>query len=312
MELFMEEINKLLPLIGSTLLINSSSQFEEYDLELTEQITAIAKEEKVELVTIPQFVFPILTEEVNRLDADANKLVNKFFEKTFLPHLLESNDWIQNLKESIDSIAQNFIKAGEIDDSYRRNKAFFKIKNEFYFKITSLFEKKQAYKFNELKHVTEKGLEWYLNEITKKVSSITNSYRIEHHKSSFKLNKTDSFTIKRFKLWKRVTHLFSKKTIPVFVHYRDLSEHYLKDRQILVLHQLLSEFEVWSYNFLHALKTQINAIDDFIDQSGVRFMNNELNKAEIDNTKTRLLKEILQIEKDIKNKQNNVMQELLA
>jgi len=312
MELFMEEINKLLPLMGSTLLINASNQFEEYDLELTEPITTVEKEEKIDLATIPQYLFPLLTEEINRLDADAQTLVHKFFEKTFLPHLLESNDWIQNLKESIDSTTQNFMKAGEIDDHYRRNKAFFKIKNEFYFKITSLFEKKQAYKFNELKHVTEKGLEWYLHEITEKVSSITNSYRIEHQKSTFKLYKNDSFALKRFKLWKRITHPFSKKTIPVFVHYRDLSEHYLKDRQTLVLHQVLSDFEVWSYNFLHALKTQINAIDDFIDQTGSKFVKDELSKPEIEKAKTKLLKDIQLIEKDIKQKQTNLMQELLA
>ncbi len=309
---FIEEINKLFPIIGSSLIINASNQFEEYDLELTESTTAVEKEEKIELVTIPQYVFPILTEEINRLDNIANEMIHRFFEKTFLPHLLETNDWIQNLKESIDSTTQNFIKASELDDQYRRNKAFFKIKNEFYYKITSLFEKKQAYKFNELRHVTEKGLHWFLDEVDQHVSSITNNYRIEHHKAGFKLKKEDTFALKRFKFWKKITHPFSKKTIPVFVHYRDLSDHYLKDRQIIVLNQTLSDFEVWSYKFLHELKTQISAIDDFIDHSGYKFVNSELTESQVENARTKLMGDVHRIENSIKQKQITIMQELLA
>ena len=44
----MEEINKLLPLLGSTLLVNACNQFEEYDLELNEQATTSVKDEKVD------------------------------------------------------------------------------------------------------------------------------------------------------------------------------------------------------------------------------------------------------------------------
>ena len=312
MNLFMEEINKLLPLMGSTLLINASRQFEEYDLELSEQITTIAKDEKIELITLPQYIFPILTEETTRLDTEADKFVRKFFDKTFLPHLLESNDWIQNLKESIESTTSNFLKANEIDDHFRRNKAFFKIKNEFYFKITSLFEKKQAFKFNELKHVTEKGIKWYLDELSLRVSSITNSYRIEHNKLSFKISRKDPFKLKWFKVWKKLRYPFAKKTIPVYVHYRDLSEHYLKNQQIIVLNQTLQSFEIWSYKFIHALKNEISAIDDYIDQTGYKFVNEKLTKLDIEKGKTKLLKEVQQMEEEIKQQQTNLLQTILA
>ncbi len=309
---FVDEINKLLPRLGSTLLINASNQFEEYDLELNDRSTEIIKDERIELEPFPQFLFPIITEEISRLDAEMSELVNKFFDKTFLPHLLESNDWIQNLNDTIDTTTQNFIKANEVSDQYRRNKAFFKIKNEFYYKVTSLFEKKRAYKFNELKHLTEKGIQWYLNEINEKVASISNSYRIEHHKLSFQLQKQDSIGMKWYKIRKKSMHLFAKKTIPVKARYRDLAEHYIKNRQTIVLHQTLSNFEIWSYKFIHSLKTQINAIDEYIDQSGLKYINEELTTLQIEQAKTKLLLEVQQIEHTIIQEQTKIMQSLLS
>jgi amino acid transporter len=309
---FMEETNKLLPLMGSTLLINASDQFEEYDLELDEKISNVEKDEQIVLASIPQFMYPIVTEEINRLDNNTSSLVHKFFEKTFLPHFLESNDWIQNLKESVETTTQNFIKANEIEDHFRRNKAFFKIKNEFYFKITSLFEKKQAYKFNELKHLMDKGLEWYLNELSERVSSLNNSYRIEHHIGSFKILKQDPVGLKRYKLLKRMRYPFAKKTIPVFAKYKNLCEYYIKSRQVLTLDSALSEFELSSYKFLHTLKLQISTIDDFIDKSGHEFLNMKLTDLQIEQSKTKLLKDLNTIEKDLKLEQNNFLQDFLA
>ena len=311
-ELFTEEINKLLPLMGSTLLINASSQFEIYDLELSEKTTAVAEEAKVDLVPMPQYIFPILTEETARLDRQADDLVNQYFKKTYLPHILESNDWIQNLKESIESTAQNFIKANEIEDQFRRNKTYFKIKNEYYYKITTLFEKKQSFKFSELKHVLENGINWYLNELNEHVSSVTNSFRIEHNKASFKLNKKDKTSLKIFKLWKKATHLFTKKTIPVHIRYRDLSEHYLRNQQIITLDQTLANFEIWSFKFIHTLKTLINSIDDFIDQTGHVLVNEKLTKLQVEKAKTKLLRNILLVENDLKNQQQKLLQTTLA
>lgn len=312
MDIFMDEANKLLPLLGSTLLINASNLFEEYDLELNEKTTALAKEEKIDLVQMPQFLLPMLTEEINRVDTDMHSLANKFFDRTFLPHFLESNDWIQNIKESIESTTQNFIKANEINDQFRRNKAYFKIKNEFYFNITSLFEKKQENKFSELKNLTEDGIQWYIHKMDQKISAVTNSYRIEHHTSRFKLNKGDSIKLKRYKTWKKLTHPFAKKTIPIIVHYRTLSEHYLKNRQIIVLHQILDKFETWSYQFIYSLKNQINAIDDFINQSGANLISEKLTTLQIEKVRTKLLSEVQQLEREVKAEQTDITQNLLS
>jgi len=312
MDSFMEEINKLLPLIGSTLLINASNQFKEYDLDLDEKITTVEKDKKIELSSIPQFMYPIVTEEINRLDKDTTELVHQFFKKTLMPHFLESNDWIQNLKESIENTTQNFIKASEIDDTFRRNKAFFKIKNEFYFKITSLFEKKQAYKFKELKHLMDKGLEWYMEQLTERVSSVSNKYRIEHHKASFRIMKDDALGAKQFKIYKRFTHPFAKKTIPIFANYRNLTEYYIKSRQIITLISSLSDFEMNSYKFLHTLKLQISAIDDFIDKTGYNFLNKKLTKLQIEKSKTSLLNNLQNIAKDQKHEESKFLQNLLA
>jgi amino acid transporter len=309
---FLEEINKLLPAVGSTLLINASDQFEEYDLDLDEKVSVIKKDEKVELLPIPQFVYPIVSEEINRLNNDTTELVNKFFDKTLLPHFLESNDWIQHLKESIETISQNFIKSNEIEDQFRRNKAFFKIKNEFYYQITSLFEKKQAYKFNELKHLLEKGLEWYQHELNQRMDSISNSYRIEHHKSSFTIKGDDAISVKRYKLFKRIIHPFAKKTIPIYANYGKLANHYLNSKQVIALDSILSEFEIWSYKFLHSLKTQINTIDDFVDKSGHSYISKKLTDLQVEKGRAQMLKVLQQVEAEINHEQKQFRQSLLA
>jgi amino acid transporter len=309
---FMEEIKKLLPIMGSTLLINASSQFKEYDLALEEKLPDVTEEDSVELATIPQFMYPVVTEEMHRLDNDTSALALKFFEKALLPHFLESMDWIQNLKESIDTTSQNFVRANEIEDHFRRNKAFFKIKNEFYFKITSLFEKKQAYKFTELKHLMEQGIGWYFNELSARIASTTNNYRIEHHVGSFTVFKQDPVALKRFKLFKRLLHPFAKKTIPIFARYKKLSDYYIRSRQILMLDSLLSEFELSSYKFLHTLKQQIQSIDAFIDKSGHEFLGKKLTDLKIEKQKSSLLKTLVSIESEQRNEQKRFQQELLA
>lgn len=309
---FLEEISELLPSMGSTLLINASDQFEAYDLGLDEKISVIKKDAKVELVAIPQFVYPIVSEEINRLDKDTTELATKFFDKTLLPHFLEAIDWIQHLNDAIETTSQNFIKSNQIEDHFRRNKAFFKIKNEFYYQITSFFEKKQAYKFNELKHLMDKGLSWYLNELDERISALPTSYRIEHHKASFIINKDDNFSIRRLKLLKRMIHPFAKKTIPVYAHYRKLADHHIHNRQVIALNNMLSEFEIWSYKFLHRLKLQINTIDDFIDKSGHRFMNKKITNHEIENATTQLTNDMQQVEDEINHEQQQFLSSLLA
>jgi amino acid transporter len=312
MNYFMEEINKLLPSMGSTLLINASDQFEAYDLELDEKISVIKKDANVELLPIPQFIYPIVTEEINRLDKDTTELVNIFFDKTLLPHFLESVDWFRNLKDAIETTSQNFIKSNEIDDLFRRNRAFFKIKNEFYYMVTSFFEKKQAYKFSELKHLMDKGLSWYLSELHERIEALPASYRIEHHKASFKINKEDNLPLRRLKLFKRALHPFARKTIPVYAYYRKLANHHVHNRQVLALDNILSEFEVWSYKFLHKLKLQINTIDDFIDKTGYSFLNKKLTDQEIENATALLISDMQAVEDQINHEQQQFLNSLLA
>ena len=312
MNYFMEEINKLLPSMGSTLLINASDQFEAYDLELDEKISVIKKDVNVELLQIPQFVYPIVTEEINRLDKDTTELVNTFFDKTLLPHFLESIDWFRNLKEALETTSQSFVKSNEIEDQFRRNKAFFKIKNDFYYQVTSFFEKKQNYKFNELKHMMDKGLSWYLSELHERINALPASYRIEHHKASFKINKEDNLPLRRLKLFKRARHPFARKTIPVYAHYRKLADHHMHNRQVIALDNILSEFEVWSYKFLHMLKLQINTIDDFIDKTGYSFLNKKITDQEIETATNQLIADMQQVEDEINHEQQQFLRSLLA
>lgn len=309
---FMDELNKLLPNMGSTLLINASDQFEVYDLELEEKVSTQKKDQKIELLPVPQFIYPVITEEIQRIDQNMSELVNKFFEKTLLQHFLEANDWMKHLRESIEGISLSFTKSNEIEDRFRRNRAYFKIKNEFYYQITSLFEKKQAYKFRELKHLTEKGIEWYLKELQDHIKALSNSYRIEHHKVSFKINKEDNFAIKWDKLRKRMSYPFARKTIPVYVEYRKLAAYHIQNRQTLALDNLLSEFEVWSYKFLHNLKQQIAAIDEMIDQTGYAYLNKNLTEAQIEKTSATLLENLDDIETGINDEKRKFLNNLLA
>ncbi len=312
MDAFVNEVNKLLPSLGSTLLINASDQFDVFDLELEDRKSVIKKDEKHDLVPIPQFMYPVIAEEINRIDQDTTEVVNKFFEKTMLQHFLDATEWIHHLRDSIESISQSFIKSNEIEDRFRRNKAYFKIKNEFYYQITTLFEKKQAYKFRELKHLLEKGITWYLNELHERVTALSNRYRIEHHKASFIIKKDDPYPLKRDKLIKRIYHPFAKKTIPVYVEYRKLAANHIYNRQTLALNNLLSEFEIWSYKFLHSLKQKISAVDDFIDQTGNNYLNKSLTESQIESASEVLIKSLDEIENLLIDEKSQFLNALLA
>jgi hypothetical protein len=74
----------------------------------------------------------------------------------------------------------------------------------------------------------------------------------------------------------------------------------------------LSEFELSSYKFLHTLKLQINAIDDFIDKAGHEFLSKKLTDAQIEANKKKLLQNLTAIETDLKLEQDAFLQDILA
>ncbi|NJN27323.1 MAG: ATP-binding protein [Cyclobacteriaceae bacterium] len=145
-----------------------------------------------------------------------------------------------------------------------------------------------------------------------KVASITKSYRIEHLKADFKLKKTDDASLKWLKTWKKITHPFAKKSIPVYVNYRELAEHYIKNHQIYMLQEILADFELWSYKFIHDLKVQINKIDNFIDQTGQIFLDGKLSEAQVLEAKALMLKDVAQKEAQLQHQQNIILQTMLA
>ena len=303
---FVEEVDGQLPSLGSVLLVNATSIFEEYDLELDEKITIVDEEDKVELAHIPQFTYPTIGHEVHTLDKELLDASRLYIEKALLPHYLDANDWIQSIKESIESAINNFLKANEIEDSFRRNKAYFKIKNEYYFKINSIFEKKQSYKFNELKHYLESGFDLYLKEQSGIITSRSTRFRIEHSKLSFKIHKGDAVSLKRFKLWKLITNLLSKKTIPVQVNYRKMLDHYIRNKQQIAILSTISDFEDWSYKMMNSLRTQINSSESLIDEIGYQFVKGKLSKLVIEKQRTKQLQTLQELEKYVKLEQKSI------
>jgi len=264
-----DEVTVLTKNLGTFLLFNSSSSFESVDLGLEanqdNENQTIVKEDFV-LPELQASKYQVINDDINKIDINGQKVLTLFFEKTFAPVFSGIQNINSELQSAESSVFSQLNKLKGIDDSYRLTKNLIKIKNDFYFKINRIFTELSSKHLEILKGEFESGIEWYVNRLDEDLSKYPYKLSIPYEKEDLKLEKTDPFRVKLFKLRKRLSHPFSKKTILGKIRYHEISEYYLRNNRHLFLSSFLTKLQEEFSARLMENRLIIHAIDNLLEE----------------------------------------------
>ncbi|MDZ4203948.1 MAG: hypothetical protein U1C46_03915, partial [Bacteroidales bacterium] len=192
------EVNMIKRSMGSLLLIKAGLPFEENNLGF---VTA-AKDSPIvngALVELPPLIltkFPAINNDITSIDANGHKVLDTFFNITFVPCFAENRNLFKDLKSLIGSTAESLHSLFKYDDLHRRNRVLVKTKNEFYFHTKRILEKLILDKLTNQKKSLEEGINWYIDKIGQDMINLPNHLAIYHDKRHFKRKTTDNAALR--------------------------------------------------------------------------------------------------------------------
>lgn len=240
-----EDVQYLAQHIGTFLLVNSSSRFEQFDLDLESR----KEEEEVsklhpvsEIPELNPSKYEVINNEIRRIDDNGQKILALFFEKTFVPVLSEMRKITDEYLTAIRSIYIHLNKLGEVDDSYRRRKNLIRIKNDFYYRMNLIFNELTQNRLNVQKDLLQDGIIWYRERLDKDISELDQTLTIPYEAEDIRIRKDDPFRLKFFTLRKRLFNPFPGKIINGKIRYSEIASYYLRDNRHYYLSAFLNKF----------------------------------------------------------------------
>ena len=255
----LEFSNKLIDKLGTTLLINASSDFEVHNL--VEEIQPGKKmpsiQEKLDLPVLVLSEYEVINNEIRKVDTEGLNRFEQFFDKTFSSYYSANQIIIDDLKSLVNTVLSNIEKLKDQPVKYKKNKIWIKSKTDFYFQANDIINK---YSNNKLKDVVEDfkdGILWYDKELQKKIEHLDKKLDIPFKKIEFRVKKSDSAGLRFLKFRKRFTSMFSKNTVSLRHNYRKILNFYLKENGYRQLNDFLVQFNQFSSSFIASIRDAI-------------------------------------------------------
>jgi amino acid transporter len=298
---FYDEINSLKQNLGSLLLIQASPQFEENNIgiDFAQKESQSAIDSVVALPPIVLTKHHVINNDIVKIDANGQKVLELLYAKTFVPCYGESRSFFNELKPLYGNISDNLNKVLKFDDSYRRNRALVKTKNDFYFHAKRTLEKLLNEKLIVQKDALADGLNWYIGKLEQDLAKFPHYLTVNFDKEDFKIQKADKAASRLFKIRKKIMHPFSKTTIPVKIHYKTTAGYYLKSTRYYFLNELLDKF----YSELEAVYSKLRPMflstEEELEVLEKKILAKELSAEEIAAFENAFLEKISAIELEI-------------
>ncbi len=263
-----EEVTYLVQYLGTFLLVNGSSGFESFDLDLE---VRPEEEEKASLVfdiKLPELVpskYMILNEDITKIDINGQQVLNQFFKKAIEPAFTGLQRVSDKLLAAVSMVFIQLNKLKSSDNTYRSKKTLIKIKNDFYFRINNIFTEIDDKKLDLQKEALASGIEWYIDQLSRDLMQYPLKMVIPYEKEDLILNKKSPFRIKWFILRKRLAHPFTKKTIPGKIHYHEIAAYYLQNNRYFFLSAYLTKFKTDLLVQFSKVRTLIISVDSLLE-----------------------------------------------
>jgi hypothetical protein len=239
-----QQLDRLLPGIGTSIVIDASKDFETYepDFEPKERITQIEAETTTpDLPTLKPSKYSAIANAVLPMDTNGLKIIEEFHQKAFVPFFTENIQLYKDFASIIKLTFTGVNRAMDYKDNYRKDRDILKIRNEFYFQIQKLFEGVKTARISGQREALHEGIEWYHQQIKEEAAKTPSTLTIYYNRSDFKSNREESLSVRLYKLRKRVFQLLAKNSITENIPFRKAALYYLVNNRQRSLNTLLND-----------------------------------------------------------------------
>ncbi|MFK7953769.1 MAG: hypothetical protein AB8B73_13070 [Ekhidna sp.] len=264
-----DEINDNVASVGSSLIINSSSDF--YDLEVVTQVKAKQKEDDgVSMLSLPDLdtsKYEEITLDLVKIDVNGNNVLNRLFDKALHPIFSHHQELLSELAERRKIIGKELEKIKEIPESFKRKKAIDKLKNESFFKLNSFITGDIVEEqLKEQKSKLEEGLDWYLNQLTSDFRRFPKRLKIRYDDGSFAINKSDKLRTRLLKRWKQLQHSIIGKPITQKIKYREIARYYQLNSRLVFADRIFKKLLDDESKFYKELRLTTSSIVSVLNE----------------------------------------------
>ncbi|HNS17891.1 MAG TPA: hypothetical protein PKH94_01985 [Bacteroidales bacterium] len=252
--------------LGTFLLVNSSSHFESFDLGMEPQPDAgrtILPPQDPDLPAVEAPPYPVVQEDIAKMDIHGRQMHALFFEKTFIPVFQDLEKLAGEIHSAIQKVFDQIDQLGDLPDAYRRTKTLIKISNDFYFRTSRIFTDLISRKLDLQKSTLDSGINWYINQLDQALLQFPARIEIPYETKDLAIRKKDPFLLKWFKFRRRITHLRPGATWMAKIHYQEIAAYYLRNNQHVFLSDFLEQFQNDLFNQLsesHALTISVDEL----------------------------------------------------
>ncbi|NJO88240.1 MAG: hypothetical protein HC831_04150, partial [Chloroflexia bacterium] len=262
-----EFTNKIIEKLGSTLLISASDDFEEFNLvaEIQPGKKLSSIQEKLELPELKYTDYPIINEEIKRIDSEWLSKLDLTFDKTFRPYFSANKNIVEKLNDLAQRVLNTLAKIENQENKHRKNRIWARAKNDFYFQLTAIINEYSDKGLKALETQLSEGISWYLTEVDKAVDSANKKLEVQFARNEFKIKKADHFGLKVLKLRKRFLAPFSKKPVSLKHNYRKILTFYLKENAFRKLHEFLIQFNKMGQGFIASIRDAVLLVENELE-----------------------------------------------
>lgn len=226
---YFDRINDKVSSVGSSLIINASTDFEDLDV-VTQFKTKQAGENEISVLSMPDLdasKYEEITSDLQKIDFNGKKVLERLFDKTLQPIFKHHQELLLELEERGDAISKELDKIKEIPELFKRKKAIDKLKNESFFKLNSFISGELIEEqLSEQKEKLQTGIDWYLDQLTSDFHRFPKKLKIEYEDEAFEIKSNDQLRTRALKRWKRFKHSFIGKPITQQIKYREVARYY--------------------------------------------------------------------------------------
>jgi len=231
--------------LGSVLVIDGSSQFEDLDAGLQDEDRDDREspmDVEMPLPQVPASRWPTVTADLQKIDANGDKILRLLYEKAFAPWFVEERQLVAALRETAGGLSVSLERALRFPEPYRRRKALRKIENEYLFRCRSLVKTIADDALPAQHERMADALEGYTDRLEKDVQRFPATIRLDFPREEFIPHRSDGPVLGVRKLWKRLLHSILGYPAGSGVPYRLAAEHFLLHRRHAFLSSYLKRF----------------------------------------------------------------------
>lgn len=270
LDTYFEELNGVVESIGTSLIINASTDFEDHEVIEPKKPAKQQEDLLTASLTLDEmeaFTYPELTNTLRLVDTNGQKVVDLFYFKTLHKIFQDHIEVTNTLLDRTQKIGTDLAELRDIPELLKRKKAIEKLKSDTLFKLKAVVTKELRDQVLITHHEKLKeGIRWYMQRLRADFKKYPRKLKVAFQDEAFTHNPEDAFGLASLKRWKKFKHYFVGKPITVTIPYREVARHYQLHSRLVFFDRLLTRFQQEEEIFYKNLRKTGGAITSLLEE----------------------------------------------